>query len=264
MEERVMPNVTVGQSAFPRFVSYDNRLRMENIFENVDFEGQYTQAGSRVRSGEQDDFAKLKFRQGNNVVLTVSAKSFVFGRERISAPLAQVRIPVGDGEIWHQICEIRYDDTRRELSVLHPSTSMFRNPIYNTYHNLDMHVEAIYWNIDSPFMDFRMLRIPNNTSVGTFESNQFFSQQDMQDLMRHIEHNPLFVLRRLSEEQESRTLAVSQVARVFRLDIVQARIVLLRMASMGFYIMMQKKKWWNCEKNCSIICMRRQGVPTSM
>jgi hypothetical protein len=234
MEERVLANVRTGQASYPTFVSYDQSLVIENIFENVDFEGQYTQVGSRVRSGGRDDFATLRFRQNGETVLTVIAKSFLFGKNRISTSMAEVRIPLGDGEILHSTAEVRYDDIRRELSILHPSANAFQNPIHNSYHELDMYVEAIYWQIDSAFMDFRMLKIPNNEGTGTFESKNFFSEGDMQEMMQRIDYNPFHLLRRMSEQFNSRTLRISAVAEFFRRDITQAKIMLLRMASMGF------------------------------
>ncbi|MDR1951411.1 MAG: hypothetical protein LBP96_04180, partial [Bacteroidales bacterium] len=234
MEERVMANVKTGQASYPKFVSYDHRLKIENIFENVDFEGQYTQVGSRVRSGEKDDFANLVFRQNNQTVVTVSAKNFLFGKNRISTSLAEVRIPLDDGEILHSTAEVRYDDTRRELSILHPSANAFTNPIYNSYHEIDMYVEAIYWSIDSRFIDFRMLKIPNNEGTGTFESKNFFSAGDMDELMQRIDYNPFVLLRRMSEQFHSKTLRILAVSEFFQRDITQTRILLMRMASAGF------------------------------
>jgi hypothetical protein len=234
MEEKVLANVRPGQASYPMFISYDNSLKIDNIFENVDFQGQYMQVGSRVRCGEKNESATLKFRQGDTVILIVTAKSFVFGKQRITTPLAEVRIPVGDGEIHHPTCEVRYDNTRRELSILHPSVNAFKNPIYNSYHELDMYVEAIYWTIDSSIMDFRMLRIPNNESIGIFESKQFYSASDMQALMQQTDHNPFSILRQASEYFNSRTLQISSVAEYFRRDITQIKVMLLRMASMGF------------------------------
>ena len=236
MEERILANVRPGQATYPRFFSYDRDLKIDNIFENVDFEGQYSQIGNRVRSGERDDLATLTFRQNNKTILTISARSFVFGRQRISAPLAQVRIFIDDEEIFHPAAEIRYDDTRRELSILHPGTNAFRMPIYNSYHQLEMYVEAIYWEIDSTTMDFRMLRIPNHRGVGIFESKQFYSPEAVQLLMQQVEHNPLFTFRQMSEHFNSRTLEISSVAEYIRRDISQTKTFLLRLASMGFLL----------------------------
>jgi hypothetical protein len=234
MEERVLPNVRTGEASYPMFISYDNSLVIENIFENVDFEGQYTQAGSRVRSGSRDDVAVLRFRQNDRVVLSVSARNFLFGRQRISTQMAEVRIPIDDEEILHSTAEVRFDETRRELSILHPNMSAFRNPIYNSYHKLNMQVEAIYWSIDSSFMDFRMLRIPNNAGIGIFESGDFFSEHDIQTLMQQIDYNPLHLLRRMSDQHNTRTLRVVDIAQFFRQDVTQIKIMLLRMGSMGF------------------------------
>ncbi|MDR2907735.1 MAG: hypothetical protein LBU91_07090 [Bacteroidales bacterium] len=234
MEEKVLPNVKVGQASYPRFVSYESNLKIDNLFPNVDFEGQYMQMGSRVKCGEKEETALLKFRQNDEIILTVLAKNFIFGRQRISTPLAEVRIPLDDGEILHSTCEVRYDDTRRELSVLHPAMNAFKNPIHNSYHELDMYVEAIYWQIDSTQMEFRMLKIPNHEGIGVFESKQFFSAQDIQVLMEQIDYNPLFVLRKMSEEFRTETLLVSSVADYFRQDVTQTKVMLLRMASMGF------------------------------
>jgi hypothetical protein len=234
LEERVLANVRTETASYPTFVSYDNSLVIENIFDNVDFEGQYTQVGGRVRSGGKNDLATLRFRKNNQTILTVSAKNFLFGKQRISTPMAEVRIPLGDGEILHSTAEVRFDNSRRELSVLHPNLNAFKNPIHNSYHEIDMHVEAIYWTIDSVFMDFRMLRIPNNEGIGIFESKNFFSEQDMQLLMQQIDYNPFFLLRKMSEQFQSRTLRIASIADFFRQDITQIRVMLLRMASMGF------------------------------
>ncbi len=234
MEEKVLANVKVGQASYPTFISYDNRLKIDNIFENVDFEGQYMQVGSRVRCGEKNEDATLKFRQQDKVILTVTANSFAFGRQRISAPLAQVRIPLGDGELLHQTCEVRYDDTRRELSILHPSMNAFKNPIFNTYHELDMYVEAMYWPIDSSLIDFRMLKIPNKEGIGIFESKKFYSPEDLQALMEQIDYNPLYHLRKMSENFDSKILEIPSIAEYFKQSISEVKVMLLRMASMGF------------------------------
>ncbi|MCL2416341.1 MAG: hypothetical protein FWD02_00190 [Bacteroidales bacterium] len=234
LEERILANVRQGEASYPKFVSFAQSLVIRDIFEGVDFEGQYTQAGSRVRSGGGDDFATLRFRQGDRTILTVSARNFLFGRNRISTRMAEVVIPIGDEEIRHLVAEVRYDDTRRELIVLHPEMNAFRTPIYNSYHQLDMYVEAIYWSLDSSFMDFRMLRIPNNLGVGIFESKNFFSEHDMEVFLQQSRNNPFHLLRRMSDELGTRTLQLRAIAAFFRQDIAQTRIMLFRMASMGF------------------------------
>ncbi|MCL2414269.1 MAG: hypothetical protein FWC94_03345 [Bacteroidales bacterium] len=234
LEERILANVRQGEASFPMFVSYDHSLVIRNIFEGVDFEGQYTQAGSRVRSGSADNFATLRFRQGDQTILTVSARNFLFGQNRISTRMAEVHIPIGDEEIRHLVAEVRYDDTRRELIILHPEMNAFRTPIHNSYHQLDMYVEAIYWSLDSAFMDFRMLRIPNNAGVGVFESKNFFSQHDMEVFLQQSEDNLFHLLRRMSEQHNTRTLQLRAIAQFLRRDITQTRIMLFRLASMGF------------------------------
>jgi len=79
-----------------------------------------------------------------------------------------------------------------------------------------------------------MLKIPNHEGVGIFESKNFFSPHDMQSMMQQLEYNPFLLLRRLSEQSNSKTLRISAVAEFFRRDVTQIRIMLLRMASMGF------------------------------
>ncbi|MCD4681175.1 MAG: hypothetical protein K8S00_12395, partial [Bacteroidales bacterium] len=48
LEEKVLADVTVEKAAYPRFYSYYNRFKIENIFNNIDYEGGFGMRGGRL------------------------------------------------------------------------------------------------------------------------------------------------------------------------------------------------------------------------
>ena len=88
LSEKVLSNLGANKVKYPSFESYDKRLIIRNIFDNVDYDGGFTIRGRNLQgSGTIDNLARLIFKYKENDFLIVESINFTINPDIISSPL---------------------------------------------------------------------------------------------------------------------------------------------------------------------------------
>lgn len=235
ISERVLANVTPDRATYPRFTSYDLRLRIDNIFEDINYEGGFSMRGSRlIGSGDKDTDAFLTFKREGVDFLVAGAQTYSITTDRISTRDANITIYFEEDSIYHPSVQLRYINATKEVSIIRDREGLSASPFFNSFHELDMYFEALYWNMNEPKLDIRMIKGVSTESTALFESSHFFSEHRF-DRIQGIDHiNPLTEIRNYSRQIQSRTFYLAEIAGHMRLSHDQTKLVLLSLANQGF------------------------------
>ncbi|MBP7497179.1 MAG: hypothetical protein KA792_05920 [Bacteroidales bacterium] len=237
LEEKVLADVNEEKASYPRFDSYSKRIKIENIFKNISYEGGFSLYGGRMLGkGEKSKEALLFFNRKNKNLIILRSQQFSISKERIAADMASVSIYLDKDSIYHPGLRMKYIARSNELSFLRYEGGSTLSPYFNSFHKLDMYFEAMYWQTDRDTVNMEMIKGPGIASDATFESFNFFTEQRYFKIQGIDDSNPLAELREFSQKNKTKEFYTDEYARFLRKSIAQTKAMLLDIANMGFII----------------------------
>ena len=177
--------------AYPKFDSYDKKITLSDLIEDVDFEGGYSLYGNRfVSKGGEGQLASLIFYRNGKQFVRISSERIAITGKRVLASNASVNIMFSNDSITHPGLNLIYDQENRRLDLISDDDGISSAPYVNTYHDLDMRFQKLGWDIDEDQLIFGTL--PTNTSQPAFfESNRYYTEQHFDALLGIDAQHPL-------------------------------------------------------------------------
>ncbi|MBL7941642.1 MAG: hypothetical protein JNM00_02695, partial [Flavobacteriales bacterium] len=219
---------------YPRFDSYYKRLQIKNIVPSVDYDGGFTMAGNRLAgSGTTEDLAILTFQRNGKPFLRAYSMEFSIEPERITSPHAQVIIYIDNDSIFHPDLNLKFEKESRKLTLLRMDEGISKAPFQNTYHNLDMYFEALYWNIDDPLVEMGAI-LGSTQHFAAFESNEYFKKKRYDAMMGIDFDHPLYQIKTYAKETGRDQFYASELARFHNHSEQQWHPMLIDLNNKGF------------------------------
>jgi len=252
LTEKIMADVTVKKASYPRFDSYDKRLKITNLVKNVDYDGGFSMRGAKfIGSGSKEEDAYLTFKlyfendtikRNQDRFLVVASKNFTIRDDKITSANTAVTIYLENDSIYHSrlkfqliIKSINDKVLSRKLLLIRGDKGLAQSPYFNSYHKIDMYFEALYWDVDDPRMDFQQLKGVGNISKANFESANYYKESRYLEIMGRDMVHPLVVIRAFDKKNGlTRTFYVDELAAYMRMSSTQVRQQVMHLANMGF------------------------------
>ncbi|MCB0819265.1 MAG: hypothetical protein KDC13_01485 [Bacteroidetes bacterium] len=237
VSEKLTDNPASRDATYPRFTSYNNEFVIPGIFKDVDYLGGLTVQGAKLlASGSNENPATFTFNRNNQPFIRASSTSFLIEENSLQSSRAAIYIKVLEDSIVHPGLVFRYLNDKRELMLLRNNEGTAKTPYFDSYHQIDVDVEVLQWNVDDSTMYFKA--IPGAVeSRALFESSDYFREERYIEIKGMDEESPLTVLRKLSDANGGRELfSASEVSSFYRIEITQVRHILRRLSSMGFVL----------------------------
>lgn len=232
--EKVIANVNEENASYPQFESKDRRFLIGNIVDKVDFEGGFKQNGSRfIGYGPPEELASITVRKDGKPFLVAKAESFIIRTDQISSASASVSIYLDNDSIYHSGLKFRLNTFERTLSLIRGDIGQSRSPYFNTFHELDMYFESLFWIIDDTIMEFKPLFGSTNKEA-LFESNQFYKAYRYDNLRGIDQVHPLVNLKRAVDYYERQNLTAEEVAKIWKISPNVIRPELMRLSYLGY------------------------------
>lgn len=175
-------NTTYGKR-YPRFETSDGqRLNIPELFENVGYNGGFTQTGSSfVGSGNIYVPAEVYIHRGDTVLARFSSASFLMSQSTIESSSTEVNITLGNDGLTHPGLRFRYIDKTREVELTRGNKGMERAKYRDSYHKMNIDANLLKWNIDgSQIYITQLAGSPMN--IAYFESVGYYSEEVFREL----------------------------------------------------------------------------------
>ena len=235
--EKVLADVSEDKASYPRFNSYDKRIAIKNIFQDIDYEGGFAMNGGKlIGTGDRFQDAYLSFKKDGKVFVVTASKAYTIRIDRISSSFAAISIYWKGDSIYHPGLEMKYINDTKELTLIRGMNDISASPFFDTYHKLDMYFEALYWKMEKPNIDFSMIKVPGRTSEAFFESSNYYSEARFNKLQGIDEINPLYRVKKYAEAYDTKEITVDDLSKQMRIEPEQVKAMLIRLANMGFLI----------------------------
>lgn len=234
LKEKVLAGKTGDRASYPRFESYNKRLEIRNIFPSVHYNGGFTMAGNRLAgTGSIEEPALLTIDREGEGFFTARSLEFSIRPSRLASDHAEVLFVIAEDSITHPDLNMKFDQETRELTLLREEEGRSKSPYINSFHDIEMYFETLYWRIDDPLMELRNLRGGSQT-YAAFESMAYYRDRRYEALMGISQTHPLVEIRNFGRKIESEVFTAKALASELRTSVEQMHPVLIDLANKGF------------------------------
>ncbi len=233
IHEKVIYTGDEAKVSYPKFDSFTRRFEMKNIFPEVNYSGGFAMNGSQFYgSGSKEEPAQLTFFRKDTLVMTIKSNMIIFKTEQVLSSDAIAKIVLDKDSIYHPGLKFNFNIKKRLITLTRDKENMGRAPYINTYHQVDMLVGKILWDMAKPKLDF----MPGPTQqVAYFESADYYSEDKYLELQKLDMENPLAAVRNyIRSHGNHNEFYVKDFADYMRMSIPAAHKYLLALAFEGF------------------------------
>ncbi len=225
---------TPEDATYPKFETYETRFRIDNIYKDVDYEGGIGLEGALVHGmGTASNPASIKLHRNDTLYVKIASKSFLLSQKSLKSIEASATLYLDKDSIYHSNIDFAYNPATREMSLNRTQSPIGKSPYFDSFHNLDMTFENLFWDMDNSYM---VLSRPKSASIGQakFESTSFYNDRNFFRLMRLEDVHPLYLMRDFAKKMGSETFSVESFAKWMKVSDEQAVALCIELANGGF------------------------------
>lgn len=234
IQHRLMNIRTPENTTYPKFESYEQRYRIDNIHENFDYEGGFSQHGAKfLGSGTSQNPAIIHIFRNDTLFITAKSLYFALRQDQIVSNNTEITMHLDSGYIYHPGLLFKYMADAREVHLIRDGEGLSRSPFFNTYHNISMDTELIKWAIDQPTIEMRMITGAAENHA-FFESISYFREEFFNFLQGMDAIHPLQGLANCSRAYKSNTFTAKNYADFLKMPENQIRQQVIGLSFHGF------------------------------
>lgn len=237
LSERAFKIMREDDKTYPSFISFEKRLKINNIKPNVNYEGSFQLKGKDfVGLGTSTEPAKVFVMLNGKVKAKMIAQLFIINDEKLEAMPALTTFYFGEKDsIYHPGLHFLYELKPNKIEFKRGMPGIGQTPFTNSYHNVDMYVQKLVW---AHGMDEMTLTYDFGTSqtqrLARLESTAFYDGQLYDRLQGFESVHPLLALYNYSYKYDETTMTEGKAATALGKTLEQVRPTLLSLSSYGF------------------------------
>jgi len=219
---------------YPRFESRTGRVRLEDVFPGVTYEGGLQVRGSKLAgTGSDGQWAQLTFLNHDTLFIRCWSDEVLFSDNSIDATHARLSLLLGEDSIYHPDIKVKYLDQSKTFRATRQTEGVGQQPFIDSYHGLEIEVEAVEWVVDGPSVEFRRLT-SDRPEPAAFRSLNCF-EADVYDQMMGIDPiHPLAELATYMARRGVKSFYSEEYADFLGLQEEQARMMLIGLTNAGY------------------------------
>lgn len=231
---KVQSESKVSGRTYPRFESRSGRVKLDNVFPGVSFEGGLQVRGSKLAgTGSDNQWAQLTILNHDTLFIRCWSDQVLFSDNSIDATHARMSILLGEDSITHPDIKVRYLNDQKLFRATRQTEGVGQQPFVDTYHGIEIEVEAVEWELNSPSVTFRRLT-SDRPEPAAFRSLDCF-EQDVYDQMMGIDPiHPLAELATYMARRGVTSFYSEEYADFLGLQEEQARMLLIGLTNSGY------------------------------
>ncbi|MBN2165896.1 MAG: hypothetical protein JW717_06435 [Marinilabiliaceae bacterium] len=222
------------RAVYPKFISYEHRFNIENIHENMNYEGGFSQYGAKfLGSGSEANPAVITIYRNDTLFVTAKSMYFSLKSDQITSNDTEIKIHLDSAFIYHPGLVMRFLTEPNELHLIRTGEGIAKSPYFDTYHNVSMDVELIRWQRDTSIIDLRMLSGAAE-NYAFFESLSYYRESFYNELQGMDAMHPLQGLKNCSKYFRGQPFTVKDYSEYLRMPENQVRQTVMNLSFYGF------------------------------
>lgn len=233
LTDKLLANMTANKTPYPRFDSYDKRIRIENISPGVNFDGGFAMVGAKfLGKGDENQKAIIEFIRDDTLFLKAYSESFSIRTDKILSTQAGVSIYLDKDSITHPGLNFKYLFDKKLVTLYKENSGIAITPYRNSYHNLEMDFEVLNWKTDQPILEFTNLFGGTKTDA-LFTSSDYFKEELFKKIGGISDVNPLYVIKKMVEEYDTTSLPVQELGYALNISESAAKNLIVQYSTLG-------------------------------
>ncbi|MDL2262229.1 hypothetical protein LJC11_01855 [Bacteroidales bacterium OttesenSCG-928-I21] len=181
-------------SNYPRFTSYQQHFKLDNLFPGLDYEGGFSMRGKKfIGSGTKDNPAKIKIVKNDSVSLVASSNMFLVENQLITTDCTTT-LYLNDDSIYHPYLTFRYNNDLRYVELIRSREDMSQVNYLNTYHKIAMDFTWMRWALDRDKIEFNTILAQETAKEALFESLNYYTLERYRSMKKRDFQHPLEVV----------------------------------------------------------------------
>lgn len=221
-------------ATFPRFETYEKKFKLKDIYEGVNYEGGLAIEGAGIKgTGSKEIPAKITLFRNDTLYLKISSGEFMFSKTGLNCAEASMSLYLAKDSIYHSNLSFSYNAANRQVSLYRGNNPVSKSPYFDSFHNLDMYLELISWNMNESKI---ILSRARGAALGQalFESSSFFDADYFLRMAGIDDYHPLNRLRKFADWYYSDTFPVGEFANWLNKPVDAVTSLCIDMANKGF------------------------------
>lgn len=232
--DKIQAAITPENASYPRFESYNKLIEIKQIVPGVDYQGGFSMSGAKMLgAGSKDQNAYLTIYYNNKPFFVAASQGFIVKPDKITSSNAAITMYYQKDSIYHPGLEFKFIVKDRELALIRNDEGSSRSPYYDSYHKIDMYFDALYWKIDDPVVQLKMLSA-SGEGKASFESSNFYREYRFRNIQALSDLHPFYYLKRYSERVRSREFMGADFAAFMKYGPDAVHPLLLSLAAGGY------------------------------
>jgi hypothetical protein len=242
IDERVKSSPPTKKTSFPRFNAYFDEFELYNIYKDVSFFGGAQLEGLILYGvGTSKSKAILKLTKSDSLFAIVRAEKFKLETDAIISSNAEFVFYFNKDSLYHPSLSIKYTNKNNQFVLFTDKNTSGMIPFFDSYHELDIYVQALFWKMGSPELIFRRIRNVKNRNLARFVSTNYFSQNDFYRLQGIDDIHPLYIIQNYMNIYSDTEIKLNALAQYMEKPTDQVSAMLIDLSNKGFLVYNSRK-----------------------
>ena len=224
----------------PQFNSYEKRLKIPNLRDQMDYDGGFTLEGPDfIGRGTVDKPAKIIFKRQNIPLFEISSIYFEMNPQQVIARNAKAKMNYKSGDsLIIQSCFFTLNEQNKEISINSIKKGYEYLPFVDSYFKVYVYAPVLSWKFGTPdpYYTFEV-GTAQEQKTASFQSMNYFDPAIFQKFQSIGSAHPFIQIAALVKKTNKMDLGEGEVASALKKTIDQAKPLLVDMASYGLLIL---------------------------
>lgn len=235
LEDQIIPknSPTVPDAHYPEFSTYSVTLEIENFGnESVKYIGGFRMKGTKIYGfGDANNKAQFTFLYKGKPFIQAKSKQFVVDSLIILSSETSLEVDMDSGKIYHPQVIMNYNRKKGKVTFERGKDGITSAPFFDTYHNMEIYVDQIFWVIDYPRIEFDMKA---NDQTAIFESANYFRDFRYEKVQGMLGYNPIDRLFQYAATVRSSTFNIKDYGAYYGSKVVNLMNQFITLADEGY------------------------------
>ncbi|MFT3738300.1 MAG: hypothetical protein QM786_06050 [Breznakibacter sp.] len=234
IDHKVNTITSPESTIYPKFTSYEQRFKINNIHPSMFYEGGFAQHGSKfLGAGTNENPATITVWRNDTLFVSARSLYFALRKDQIVSMDTEVKLHLDSGFIYHPGLMFKFMVKENELHLIRNGEGLAKSPYFDTYHNVSLDVELIKWKMGDWTIDFKMLAGAAE-NYAFFESLSYYREEFYNQLQGLDAVHPLQGLKDCERFYKGKPFTAKDYATFLRMPEGQVRQQIMALSFSGF------------------------------
>lgn len=241
--ERISSSPPNAKSSFPRFDAYIDDFELYNIYDEISYYGGAMLEGIELYGiGTKKSKAVVKLTKSDSLYAMIRAEKFKIEPDKFISGDAEFVFYFDRDSLYHPSLSVKYENEERQFVMYTDFNGGAVTPFFDSYHELDIYVQALFWKMNDPDLIFKRIRNVKNRNIAMFVSSNYFSDNDFYRVQGIDDLNPFYVIDNYLTQYGETEVKLNALASFMEKPSDQVSALLIDLSKKGFLVYDSRKE----------------------